>query len=222
MDYSGNEEWAPQTRRFKGKHDHNSHTTMSILCSHYTNWHLTKWKNSWKMCLEAMTPQGLLALSVTSQFSLHSGHHSTSGNWMELSTEFLLISTLVVHYIMPFGFVLHWQMQFMVCWGGLLVVYRYGDAILSKWVTSTMVLWNTFTPWIIVMIINLFSHSSNFLCTFPQKPTIQIMSAQEKTFYSKVEELLSNVTSPEYRQLLVEVGWIIYHTFPVSCHSSSL
>ena len=41
-----------------------------------------------------------------------------------------------------------------------------------------------------------------------QKPTIQIMSAQEKSFYSKVEELLSNVTSPEYRQLVVEVSII--------------
>ena len=41
---------------------------------------------------------------------------------------------------------------------------------------------------------------------FSQKfPTIRVMSGHERAFFKEVEKLLSDITNPEYRQLVVEV-----------------
>ncbi len=43
------------------------------------------------------------------------------------------------------------------------------------------------------------------LLTFLQHPAIYEMGSHEKNFALKVEELLSSITFPEYRQMIVEV-----------------
>ena len=40
----------------------------------------------------------------------------------------------------------------------------------------------------------------------PQHPTIHTMSAHDKAFSVEVERLLGDISSPQYRQLIVEVG----------------
>lgn len=44
------------------------------------------------------------------------------------------------------------------------------------------------------------------LCLYLQHPVLHIMSAHEKNFSVEVEKLLNNISSPHYRQLIVEVS----------------
>ena len=38
-----------------------------------------------------------------------------------------------------------------------------------------------------------------------QYPTIEVLSGHEKSFCKKVDQLLSEIINPEYRQLVIEV-----------------
>ena len=43
-----------------------------------------------------------------------------------------------------------------------------------------------------------------------QLPTISDMTKRERNFQLKVEELLSDISNPEYRQTVVEVSFFIF------------
>ena len=44
-----------------------------------------------------------------------------------------------------------------------------------------------------------------------QLPTVLELVPHEKGFALKVEELFSNITQPEYRQVIVEVGVVLWN-----------
>lgn len=48
---------------------------------------------------------------------------------------------------------------------------------------------------------------------FLQLPTISEMTHRERNFQLKVEELLSDISNPEYRQIVVEV-FVLYFDSP--------
>ncbi|XP_019849301.1 PREDICTED: phosphorylase b kinase regulatory subunit beta-like [Amphimedon queenslandica] len=61
--------------------------------------------------------------------------------------------------------------------------------------------------------------------TLPQYPTIEVLSGHEKSFCKKVDQLLSEIINPEYRQLVIELLMVfstVLERNPELCHNNCI